>query len=99
MILIPTVATQRASAEFVFTNFNMENDVGIHNKFYIFVLGLLMGQYTLVGYDASANMVCAFLLMRQTNITQSSKCLLKNFVWKFCDTSLVVNVLIVDWGN
>ncbi|XP_039123101.1 amino-acid permease BAT1 homolog isoform X2 [Dioscorea cayenensis subsp. rotundata] len=56
MILIPTVATQRASAEFVFTNFNMENDVGIHNKFYIFVLGLLMGQYTLVGYDASANM-------------------------------------------
>ncbi|KAM0945887.1 putative amino acid/polyamine transporter I [Dioscorea sansibarensis] len=56
MIVIPTVATQRASAEFVFTNFNMENGAGIHNKFYIFVLGLVMGQYTLVGYDASANM-------------------------------------------
>ncbi|KAJ0971588.1 hypothetical protein J5N97_019547 [Dioscorea zingiberensis] len=56
MILIPSVATQRASPEFVFTNFNTENGVGIHNKFYIFVLGLLMSQYTLVGYDASANM-------------------------------------------
>ncbi|XP_068643538.1 amino-acid permease BAT1 homolog [Aristolochia californica] len=56
MILIPTVATKRASAEFVFTHFNTENDVGIHSKPYIFVLGLLMSQYTLTGYDASAHM-------------------------------------------
>ncbi|WOK93043.1 amino-acid permease [Canna indica] len=56
MILIPTVATQRASAKFVFTHFNVENDAGIHSKLYIFVLGLLMSQYTLTGYDASAHM-------------------------------------------
>ncbi|MQL70833.1 hypothetical protein Taro_003118 [Colocasia esculenta] len=56
MILIPTVATKKASAEFVFTHFNTENDAGIHNKLYIFVLGLLMSQYTLTGYDASAHM-------------------------------------------
>ncbi|KAK2982001.1 hypothetical protein RJ640_007593 [Escallonia rubra] len=56
MILIPTVATERASAKFVFTHFNTDNGEGIHNKFYIFVLGLLMSQYTLTGYDASAHM-------------------------------------------
>ncbi|CAH9062146.1 unnamed protein product [Cuscuta epithymum] len=56
MILIPTVATERASAKFVFTNFNTESTDGIHSKVYIFVLGLLMSQYTLTGYDASAHM-------------------------------------------
>ncbi|MCE3216871.1 Mitochondrial branched-chain amino acid (BCAA) aminotransferase [Datura stramonium] len=56
MIVIPAVATERASAEFVFTNFNTENQDGINNNFYIFVLGLLMSQYTLTGYDASAYM-------------------------------------------
>ena len=57
MIVIPVVATERASAKFVFTHFNTENDAGIHSKLYIFVLGLLMSQYTLTGYDASAHMV------------------------------------------
>ncbi|KAG6398896.1 hypothetical protein SASPL_140367 [Salvia splendens] len=56
MILIPLVATEKASAEFVFTDFNTENGKGINNKVYIFVLGLLMSQYTLTGYDASAHM-------------------------------------------
>ncbi|XP_016455627.1 amino-acid permease BAT1 homolog [Nicotiana tabacum] len=56
MILIPAVATERASTKFVFTNFNTENEGGIGNKVYIFVLGLLMSQYTLLGYDASAHM-------------------------------------------
>ncbi|KAK8938261.1 hypothetical protein KSP40_PGU003529 [Platanthera guangdongensis] len=56
MILIPCVATERASSKFVFTHFNTETDAGIHNKFYIFVLGLLMSQYSLTGYDASAHM-------------------------------------------
>ncbi|CAN6469953.1 unnamed protein product [Victoria cruziana] len=56
MILIPAVATQRASAKYVFTHFNTDNDVGIQSKLYIFVLGLLMSQYTLTGYDASAHM-------------------------------------------
>lgn len=57
MILIPLVATERTSAKFVFTNFNTDNGDGINNNLYIFVLGLLMSQYTLTGYDASAHMV------------------------------------------
>lgn len=56
MILIPTVATERASADFVFTHFNTDNGEGIGSRVYIFVLGLLMSQYTLTGYDASAHM-------------------------------------------
>lgn len=56
MILIPAVATEKANLKFVFTHFNTENGVGIHNKFYIFVVGLLMSQYSIVGYDASAHM-------------------------------------------
>jgi amino acid transporter len=59
MIAVPAVATERASAEFVFTHFNTDNGAGIHSNFYIFVLGLLMSQYTLTGYDASAHMVRA----------------------------------------
>ncbi|XP_071926831.1 amino-acid permease BAT1 homolog isoform X4 [Coffea arabica] len=56
MIVIPTVATERASAKFVFTHFNTENGAGVNSKLYIFILGLLMSQYTLTGYDASAHM-------------------------------------------
>ncbi|PON34189.1 Amino acid/polyamine transporter, partial [Parasponia andersonii] len=56
MILIPSVATERASAKFVFTHFNTDNGEGIGSTVYIFVLGLLMSQYTLTGYDASAHM-------------------------------------------
>ncbi|CAL4911753.1 unnamed protein product [Urochloa decumbens] len=56
MIVVPVVATERASAKFVFTHLNTDNSAGIHNKLYIFVLGLLMSQYTLSGYDASAHM-------------------------------------------
>ncbi|KAM0849979.1 hypothetical protein ACQ4PT_053385 [Festuca glaucescens] len=56
MIAVPTVATERASAKFVFTHFNTDNSAGIHSNLYIFVPGLLMSQYTLLGYDASAHM-------------------------------------------
>ncbi|XP_027367429.1 amino-acid permease BAT1 homolog [Abrus precatorius] len=56
MILIPSVATERASIEFVFTHFNAKNEDGINSRPYIFLLGLLMSQYTLAGYDASAHM-------------------------------------------
>ncbi|BAT93821.1 Amino-acid permease BAT1 Bidirectional amino acid transporter 1 GABA permease [Vigna angularis] len=55
-IVIPSVATERASAKFVFTNFNTENGEGIRSRPYIFLLGLLMSQYTLTGFDASAHM-------------------------------------------
>ncbi|KAJ0667428.1 putative amino acid/polyamine transporter I [Helianthus annuus] len=56
MICIPLVAKEKASAEFVFTHFNTDNDAGISSKPYIFLIGLLMSQYTLTGYDASAHM-------------------------------------------
>ncbi|KAJ1382937.1 Amino acid/polyamine transporter I [Sesbania bispinosa] len=56
MIVIPSVSTERASAKFVFTHFNAENGDGINSRPYIFLLGLLMSQYTLTGYDASAHM-------------------------------------------
>ncbi|KAJ0692877.1 putative amino acid/polyamine transporter I [Helianthus annuus] len=56
MICIPIVAKERASAEFVFTHFNTDNEAGIDSKPYIFLVGLLMSQYTLTGYDASAHM-------------------------------------------
>ena len=57
MIAIPLAAKEKASAEFVFTHFNTDNSNGIKSRAYIFVLGLLMSQYTLTGYDASAHMV------------------------------------------
>ncbi|CAM8984056.1 unnamed protein product [Rhodiola kirilowii] len=56
MLIIPLVATERADAKFVFTYFNADNGEGINSRVYIFVLGLLMSQYTLTGYDASAHM-------------------------------------------
>ncbi|XP_047321388.1 amino-acid permease BAT1 homolog isoform X1 [Impatiens glandulifera] len=56
MILVPAVAKEKASAKFVFTHFNADNGDGITSKPYIFLLGLLMSQYTLTGYDASAHM-------------------------------------------
>lgn len=60
MILIPSVATERASTKFVFTHFNADNGDGINSRPYMFLLGLLMSQYTLTGYDASAHMVNIF---------------------------------------
>ncbi|KAF2310887.1 hypothetical protein GH714_018178 [Hevea brasiliensis] len=53
-ILIPCVATERSSAKFVFTYFNTNNGDGINSKPYIFVLGLLMSQYTLTGEENDA---------------------------------------------
>uniref|UniRef100_M8CPF1 Putative amino-acid permease n=1 Tax=Aegilops tauschii TaxID=37682 RepID=M8CPF1_AEGTA len=56
VILIPAVAKERASVEFIFTHFNTDNGMGIHNKAYIMAVGLLMSQYSVLGYDASAHM-------------------------------------------
>jgi amino acid permease (GABA permease) len=56
IVLIPAVATQRQTATSVFTTFNKPTGVGIDSSPYIFLLGLLMSQYTITGYDASAHM-------------------------------------------
>lgn len=68
MILVPSVATERASAKFVFTHFNTENTDGVNGRLYIFLLGLLMSQYTLTGYDASAHMVSPVFFMANTKV-------------------------------
>jgi amino acid permease (GABA permease) len=48
------VPSHHASASFVFTKFI--NLSGFHSTPYIFLVGLLMAQYTFTGYDASAHM-------------------------------------------
>jgi len=39
---------------FIFTNF--VNNTGFGNSYYVFLIGLLLAQYTFTGYDASAHM-------------------------------------------
>ncbi|XP_024516104.1 amino-acid permease BAT1 homolog isoform X2 [Selaginella moellendorffii] len=84
MILIPVLAPQTQSPEFVFKYFNTVNNEGIHSYPYIFLLGILMSQYTLTGYDASAHM---------SEETRSSD---KNGA--FGIISAVVISVIVGWG-
>jgi amino acid permease (GABA permease) len=48
------VPTHHQSASFVFTKF--VNNTGFNVPFYVFLIGLLLAQYTFTGYDASAHM-------------------------------------------
>jgi amino acid permease (GABA permease) len=48
------VPSQHQSASFVFTKF--VNNTGFSAPFYVFLIGLLLAQYTFTGYDASAHM-------------------------------------------
>jgi amino acid transporter len=48
------VPTHHQSASFVFTKF--VNNTGFNAPFYVFLIGLLLAQYTFTGYDASAHM-------------------------------------------
>jgi len=48
------VPAHHQSVSFVFTNF--VNNTGFGNSFYVFLIGLLLAQYTFTGYDASAHM-------------------------------------------
>jgi amino acid permease (GABA permease) len=54
VIVLLAVPAHHASASFVFTK--LVNETGFHNSFYVFMIGLLMAQYTFTGYDASAHM-------------------------------------------
>ena len=67
VILLPAVAKERASVEFIFTHFNTENGMGIHDKAYILFVGLLMSQYSLLGYDTSAHMVINIYISSNPN--------------------------------
>ena len=48
------VPSKHASAGYVFSH--IVNNTGWHSTFYVLLLGLLLAQYTLTGYDASAHM-------------------------------------------
>jgi len=48
------VPKQHQSLSFVFTGF--VNNTGFGNTIYVFLIGLLLAQYTFTGYDASAHM-------------------------------------------
>lgn len=52
--MLALLPQQHASASFVFGHF--VNQTGFHSSFYVAMLGLLLAQYTLTGYDASAHM-------------------------------------------
>ncbi|MEV6208011.1 amino acid permease [Kitasatospora sp. NPDC051914] len=51
---LAVLPSKHASASFVFTEF--VNKTGFTSNFYVAMLGLLLAQYTLTGYDASAHM-------------------------------------------
>jgi len=53
-VVLAFVPSHHASASFIFTKF--ENVTTFHVPIYVFMLGLLMAQYTFTGYDASAHM-------------------------------------------
>src|SRR5260370_1003072 len=48
------VPAHHQSVSFIFTNF--VNNTGFGNSYYVFLIGLLLAQYTFTGYDASAHM-------------------------------------------
>ena len=48
------VPSKHASASYVFSH--IVNNTGWHSTFYVLLLGLLLAQYTLTGFDASAHM-------------------------------------------
>ncbi len=48
------VPSHHASISFIFTKFTNQTTLGV--PIYVFMLGLLMAQYTFTGYDASAHM-------------------------------------------
>jgi hypothetical protein len=37
----------------VFTHYEPAPDTGVHNSFYVFLLGMLMSSFTLLAYDVS----------------------------------------------
>ncbi|MHB8190213.1 MAG: amino acid permease [Ferrimicrobium sp.] len=53
VVALAVIPAHHASASFVFTK--IVNETGFHSYFYVFMIGLLMAQYTFTGYDASAH--------------------------------------------
>ncbi|GAA4109085.1 amino acid permease [Knoellia locipacati] len=53
VLLLAFVPDQHQSAQWVFTEF--KNETGWQSGIYVFLIGLLMAQYTFTGFDASAH--------------------------------------------
>ncbi len=53
-IVLFFVPSHHASASYVFTTFKNQSTLGV--PWFVFMIGLLMAQYTFTGYDASAHM-------------------------------------------
>ncbi|KAK9915256.1 hypothetical protein WJX75_006770 [Coccomyxa subellipsoidea] len=57
IILLLSVAPTHQTAEYVFTTFNNDTSAtGVPSPAYIFLLGILMSQFTLTGFDACGHM-------------------------------------------
>ncbi|EIE25067.1 amino acid transporter [Coccomyxa subellipsoidea C-169] len=56
IILLPIVAPKLQTAEYVFLHFSdqSKDQLGVPNNFYLFLLGMLMGQFSYIGYEAPA---------------------------------------------
>lgn len=54
VVALAAVPAHHSTASFVFTHF--VNHTGFKSSFYVFLIGLLMAQYTFTGYDASAHL-------------------------------------------
>jgi len=56
-VVLFAIPSHHASLSTIFTKFqNVSSYTTLHAAFYVFILGLLMAQYTFTGYDASAHM-------------------------------------------
>ncbi|GIL93046.1 hypothetical protein Vretifemale_20527 [Volvox reticuliferus] len=57
-IAIPCITVDHATPNWVFRKFEKDTaaDSGIHNPFYVFILGLLLPAYSFTGYDGPAHM-------------------------------------------
>jgi hypothetical protein len=49
-------ADTKQSAKYVFTHYEPAPDTGVNNKFYVFLLGMLMSSFTLLAYDVSVRL-------------------------------------------
>ncbi|GLI62318.1 hypothetical protein VaNZ11_004926 [Volvox africanus] len=58
IIGIPCITVDHATPTWVFRKFEKDTaaDSGIHNPFYVFILGLLLPAYSFTGYDGPAHM-------------------------------------------
>ncbi|CAL5221654.1 g3881 [Coccomyxa viridis] len=57
IILLPAVAPTHQSSAFVFTEFDSDTSAsGVPSSGYLFLLGILMSQFTLTGFDACGHM-------------------------------------------